>query len=63
MKYYSYELRINKTSMRSSLSSKRDLPKINLNLMHLKILMTSIRVGDLSYNNNIGLWLLPQLLL
>ena len=49
-----------KTSMRSSLSSKRDLPKINLNLMHLKILMRSSRVDDLIYNNDIGLWLLPQ---
>ena len=63
MKYYSYELRITKTSMRSSLSSKRDLPKINLNLMHLNILMRSSRVDDLIYNNYIGLWLLPQLLL
>ena len=39
--------------MRSSLSSKRDLPKINLNLMHLKILMRSSRVYDSIYNNYI----------
>ena len=63
MKCYSYELRTTKTSMRSGLSSKRDLPKIKLNLMHLKILMRSSRVDDLIYSNDISLWLLPQLLL
>ena len=63
LKYYSYELRVTKTSMRSSLSSKCDLAKINLNLMHLKIQMTSSRVDDLMYNSDIDPWMLPQLLL
>ena len=58
----SYELRITKTSMRTSSSSKHDLPKM-LNLMYTKKLLESNRVDDLIYNNVIRLWLVPQLLL
>ena len=62
MKYYSCELRITKTSIRSRSSSKCDLSKINFNLKHLKKLLISNMVNHLIYNNVIGLWLLPQLL-